>query len=154
MPPFLTKNVTFLPPKFLMTFFQILPRILFEVCRPFFHCQNVRRPISLVVNLEFHFITPFTVNFTFSPLPWPLAECRPLLKVPSRTSRPHRPRYATGHMSTTLYHHCTFSFITAHSVHHCTLKHALLVFTVETASDVGYSSIFIFFVTPTPFSLL
>src|SRR6218665_2197055 len=24
------------------------------------------------------------------------------------------------------FHHCTFSFITAHSVHHCTLKQALL----------------------------
>src|SRR6218665_662110 len=28
----------------------------------------------------------------------------------------------------TPFHHCKFSFITAHFVHHCTLKHALLQF--------------------------
>ena len=67
------------------------------------------------------------------------------------TVPPRHPLFITAK---TAFHHCTFSFITAHFVHHCTLKHALLVFTVETASDVGYSSIFLFFVTPTPFSLL
>ena len=29
--------------------------------------------------------------------------------------------------SKTAFHHCTFSFITAHFVHHCTLKHALSI---------------------------
>jgi len=31
------------------------------------------------------------------------------------------------HYKKTAFHHCTFSFIAAHFVHHCTLKQALLI---------------------------
>src|SRR6218665_4027615 len=40
-----------------------------------------------------------------------------------------------------LNHHCTFSFITAHFVHHCTLKQALPIFTWRLNGALLVSSI-------------
>src|SRR6218665_1135163 len=58
---------------------------------------------------------PPTSNFFGGPSPSPP-------RTPPCTFPPCYPLFITAK---TAFHHCTFSFITAHFVHHCRLKHAM-----------------------------
>ena|SRR6218665_1432921 len=94
MPPFLEKCFTFLPLKFLMTFFSHLPYFfhffIFSMCAPIIPQRKfIFDDLFLVVDREFEFFTSFTLIFTFFATLF--GAVPPPLKVPVGASRPHRP---------------------------------------------------------------
>ena len=99
------KKCTFLPPKFLMTFFKVISTN-FPSFHCIFHCQHFWRPFFKLFTINFNFFMSFIVNlWILSFLPPPLEECRPLSKCrPWWVAPTALPRYTIGNIYTNSIH--------------------------------------------------